>query len=90
MTAISTISTASKDEIYNWIVDTMHDMFEIDKASINMQSNLYTDLDIDSIDAVDLAVKVKEFTGKRLQPEIFKTVRTVEDVVNALVDLMAE
>lgn len=83
-------STMSRDEIYKWIVDTLHEMFEIDKAVITPQSNLYTDLDIDSIDAVDLAVKLKELTGKRLSPEIFKTVRTVEDVANALADLLAE
>ncbi|RJF99851.1 acyl carrier protein [Noviherbaspirillum saxi] len=80
----------SKEEIYSWIVDTLHDMFEIDKAEITPQANLYNDLDIDSIDAVDLAVKAKELTGKRLQPEVFKTVRTVDDVVKALHDLLAE
>jgi acyl carrier protein len=88
MSAPST--TMSRDEIHAWIVDTLHDMFEIDKAAITPQSNLYTDLDIDSIDAVDLAVKLKEFTGKRLSPEMFKTVRTVEDVVNAVTGLLAE
>ena len=46
-----------------------------------MKRTLYTDLDIDSIDAVDLAVKLKQLTGKRLQPEVFKSVRTVQDVV---------
>lgn len=84
------VSTMSREDIHAWIVDTLHEMFEIDKAKITAQSNLYTDLDIDSIDAVDLAVKAKELTGKRLQPEVFKTVRTVEDVVNALSNLMAE
>ena len=83
-------SAMSKEEIHSWIVDVLHEMFEIERAKITAQSNLYTDLDIDSIDAVDLAVKLKEKTGKRMQPEVFKTVRTVEDVVNALVDLMAE
>lgn len=87
---MATASAMSKTEIYDWIVDTLHEMFEIDKSAITPQSNLYTDLDIDSIDAVDLAVKLKDLTGKRLQPEIFKTVRTVEDVMNALTDLMAE
>lgn len=87
---MSAPSTMSRDEIHAWIADTLHEMFEIDKATITPQSNLYTDLDIDSIDAVDLAVKLKEFTGKRLSPEIFKTVRTVEDVVNAVTDLLAE
>jgi acyl carrier protein len=80
----------SKEEIYPWLVDVLHEMFEIDKAKITAQANLYTDLDIDSIDAVDLAVRLKQQTGKRLQPEVFKTVRTVQDVVNALADLLAE
>jgi acyl carrier protein len=63
-------------------------MFELDRTKITLQANLYTDLDIDSIDAVDLAVKFKELTGKRLQPEVFKSVRTVQDVVDALGGLL--
>jgi len=79
----------SKEEIYPWVVDTLHEMFELDKAKITPQANLYTDLDIDSIDAVDLAVKLKQLTGKRLQPDVFKSVRTVQDIVNALQGLLA-
>jgi acyl carrier protein len=65
-------------------------MFELDKSKITLEANLYSDLDIDSIDAVDLAVKLKDLTGKRLQPEVFKSVRTVRDVVNALASLQAK
>ncbi|HEY8099949.1 MAG TPA: acyl carrier protein [Burkholderiaceae bacterium] len=83
-------STMNKDQIYTSVVDVLHEMFELDKSKITPQANLYTDLDIDSIDAVDLAVKLKQLTGKRLQPEIFKTVRTVQDVVDALAVLLAE
>ena len=79
----------SKEEIFPWVVDTLHEMFELDKAKITPQANLYTDLDIDSIDAVDLAVKLKQLTGKRLQPDVFKSVRTVQDIVNALEGLLA-
>jgi acyl carrier protein len=79
----------TRDEIYPWVADILHEMFELDKAKITPQANLYTDLDIDSIDAVDIAVKLKQLTGKRLQPEVFKSVRTIEDVVNALEDLLA-
>jgi acyl carrier protein len=77
-----------KEDIYPWVVNMLHEMFELDKAKITLDANLYTDLDIDSIDAVDLAVKLKELTGKRLQPEVFKRVRTVQDVVDALADLL--
>ena len=72
------------------LVDMLHEMFELDKSKITLEANLYSDLDIDSIDAVDLAVKLKDLTGKRLQPEVFKSVRTVQDVVNALASLQAK
>ena len=78
----------TKEDIYPIMVDILHEMFELDKSKITRDANLYSDLDIDSIDAVDLAVKLKELTGKRLQPEVFKSVRTVQDVVNALVELL--
>jgi len=78
----------NKEEIYTWVVNILHEMFELDKARITPQSNLYSDLDIDSIDAVDLAVKLKQLTGKRLEPEVFKRVRTVQDVVDALSGLL--
>ncbi len=84
------VSTMSKDELYVWVVDLLAEMFELDKAKLTSQSNLYVDLDIDSIDAVDLAVKLKQMTGKRLQPEVFKTIRTIGDVVDALSDLASE
>jgi acyl carrier protein len=83
-------SPVSKEDIYPWVVDILNEMFELDKAKITGEANLYTDLDIDSIDAVDLAVKLKELTGKRLQPEIFKNVHTVQDVVDALAGLLAK
>jgi acyl carrier protein len=78
----------NRNEVFPWLVETLHEMFEVEKTRITPEANLYTDLDIDSIDAVDLAVKLKELTGKRLQPEVFKRVRTVQDVVDALSALL--
>jgi acyl carrier protein len=78
------LNEMSKDQLQAWVVDLLAEMFELDKADLTAQSNLYADLDIDSIDAVDLAVKLKQLTGKRLQPEVFKTIRTIGDVVDAL------
>lgn len=80
----------NKEEVYSWVVNTLHEMFGLDKTQITPDANLYTDLDIDSIDAVDLAVKLKQLTGKRLEPEVFKTVRTVQDVVDALTGLLGK
>jgi acyl carrier protein len=46
---------AQKEEIYPWLVEMLHEMFELDPAKITLDAHLYEDLDIDSIDAVDLA-----------------------------------
>ena len=81
------IHDMNRDELFTWVADLLAEMFELDRAALSPASNLYADLDIDSIDAVDLAVKLKQMTGKRLQPEVFKTIRTIDDVVNALVGL---
>jgi acyl carrier protein len=78
------LNDMSKDQLQAWVVDLLAEMFELDKSELTAESNLYADLDIDSIDAVDLVVKLKQLTGKRLQPEVFKTIRTIGDVVNAL------
>lgn len=84
------VSSMSTDQLYVWVVDLLAEMFELDKADLTPESNLYADLDIDSIDAVDLVVRLKQLTGKRLQPEVFKTIRTIGDVVAALDCLVEE
>ena len=84
------MSEMSREQLQAWVIDLLAEMFELDKAELTPQSNLYADLDIDSIDAVDLAVKLKQLTGKRLQPEVFKTIRTIADVVDALTGMAAE
>lgn len=78
------LSNMGKDELFVWVADLLAEMFELDRSTLTPESNLYADLDIDSIDAVDLAVKLKQMTGMRLQPEVFKTIRTIGDVVDAL------
>ncbi|QEI14015.1 acyl carrier protein [Cellvibrio japonicus] len=78
----------TKEKIYGFLQETLVSLFEIDASAITPEANLYEDLDIDSIDAVDLTVKLKEFTGRRIQPSDFKQVRTVQDVVDAVYDLL--
>jgi len=72
---------SNKEEIYGKVVEILEDLFEIEPEQITPEANLYQDLDIDSIDAVDLVVELKKMTGKKIKPEDFKSVRTVQDVV---------
>ena len=75
-------------EIFDRLRSILVETFDIEAEHITPQARLYDDLDIDSIDAVDLIVKLKPLVGKRLQPEAFKAVRTVQDVIDALQGLL--
>lgn len=78
----------NRDDILQLIRDIMQEMFEIEADEVTLEANLYEDLDFDSIDAVDMIVKLKEMTGKVLKPEDFKNARTINDVVEAVYKLI--
>ncbi|UJF22506.1 acyl carrier protein [Shewanella sp. OMA3-2] len=80
----------SREQIYDMLCSILVDEFEIEPADISLDSTLYDELDLDSIDAVDLVIKLQQLTGKKIQPEEFKSVRTVNDVVNAIDGLMQQ
>ena len=65
-------------------------LFEIDPQDITPEARLYEDLELDSIDAVDMIVHLQKKTGKKIKPETFKSVRTVQDVVDAVEQLLRE
>lgn len=74
----------TEQEILQLIQQIMLEMFEIEVESVTLDARLSEDLDFDSIDAVDMMVKLKEVTGKAVKAEDFKNSRTVGDVVEAV------
>jgi len=78
----------TRDELITHLRSLLVEHFELDAGEITEEARLYDDLDIDSIDAVDLMVELKEITGRKIDPEDFKKVRTVGDVVDALQTLV--
>ena len=76
-------------EILEKLQSILQDTFEIEPERVRRDTNLFTDLDLDSIDAVDLAIQLQNLTGKRIQPQDFKEVRTVEDVISQVHRLLA-
>lgn len=81
-------SNTTKDEILAHIKEIFRENFDVEDGVIIPEAKLYDDLDIDSIDAVDLMVELKKKTGKKLDPDVFKQVRTVGDIVEAVHDLL--
>jgi acyl carrier protein len=74
----------TQEEIFFTIRQLMAEMFELAPENIVLNANLREDLDIDSIDAVDLMVRLRDITGQRINPEDFKNARTIQDVVDTV------
>lgn len=77
----------TKEQLFEQIKGILVERFEVEESLISMDADLYEDLEIDSIDAVDLLVYMKELTGRKIPPEQFKEVRTIENVVDTILAL---
>lgn len=74
----------TKEAILSKLREILVESFQLDPAKVALEANLFTDLDLDSIDAVELAIQLQGFTGRRVKAEVFKHVRTVNDVVETV------
>lgn len=80
----------SKGEVLVTLSGYLQDLFELPAEKITPAAQLREDLDLDSIDAVELVVKLQEYTGKKIAPSDFKSVRTVGDVVEKVYAQLAQ
>ncbi|AEB56657.1 acyl carrier protein [Ectopseudomonas mendocina] len=80
----------SREEIFVTLRSALVELFELDAERVTLEASLYEDLEIDSIDAVDLIDHIKRQTGRKLAAEEFKSVRSVGDVVEAVYRLINE
>jgi acyl carrier protein len=84
------VTIKSREEILDHLRVVLSDLFELKPEQIVPEAKLYDDLDLDSIDAVDLFLTLKEITGRKIQPQAFKDVRTVSDVIDAIQKLTSQ
>ncbi len=80
----------TKEEVLAAIADVLVSEFELDRAKLVPEAKLFEDLDLDSIDAVDLVVRLQQQTGLKVKAEDFKAIRTLGDVADVIVKLAAE
>jgi len=78
----------TKNELFERLSAILQETFDIEPARILPNALLREDLDIDSIDAIDLLVRLKPVAGPRVTPEVFRSVRTLQDVVDALYNVV--
>jgi acyl carrier protein len=79
----------TREEIFAHLEQLLVEHFELDRGKITLEAKLYDDLNIDSIDPVDLMVELKNYTGRKIDPDIFKQIRTIDDDVSAVIALMS-
>jgi acyl carrier protein len=74
----------SQGETLQHVRSTLVELFQLAPERITLEARLLDDLEIDSIDVVDLMEEIRHFTGKKVTMEDFRSVRTVADLVDVL------
>ena len=82
------MTRASREEILEHVRRAMAELFEIEPDKIQLDTKVVEDLDLDSIDAIELAVRMEGVTGQRFDPERFREMRTISDVVDILYGIL--
>lgn len=77
----------TNEDLFSTLQDVLVTEFDLPKEKVTLDANIVDDLDLDSIDAVELIVKMKPYLHGKIEPEAFKAVRTVQDVVTILAPL---
>ena len=85
---MNSVKALSRDDVFDEIRRELCTLFDLRPEQIVLEARLYEELDLDSIDAVDLVVRLQELTKKRIKAEQFKAVRTVGDVVSAVEQML--
>jgi acyl carrier protein len=79
---VAQVPVPSRDEVFAKIVEILSDSFELDPKKVQRGSTLYEELDLDSIDAIDIFTQLREVTGRRPDPADARKVRTVDELID--------
>ena len=74
----------SEDAIYTKLKEIMILEFQLNADSISPEKLLSEDLELDSLDSVDLLLSLGDYLNEKLDPSLFKNARTVQDMVDSL------
>lgn len=79
-----------REEIESKIKEILVADFELEESKLVPEARLFDDLDLDSIDAVDMVVRLQQMTGLKVKAEDFKQIRTLGDVTDVIEKLVNE
>jgi acyl carrier protein len=80
----------TRDDILTQVKGVLAELFEIDPVRVTPEASLYADLEIDSIDAVDLIDHIRRIIGRKVSGEDFRSVKTIGDLIGVIERLTAQ
>ena len=83
-TRFKKVPRMTTEEIFEQLKNVLVKNFELNPEDITLDANIATDLDLDSIDAIDILSSIQRVLNCRLTPSDFKTVKTVRDIVEVI------
>ncbi len=74
----------SNEQVLHEVQGMMKELFQLDVDRVQPGARLVQDLELDSLDAIDLAVLVEEKTGLKFDEARIRKLKTVADLVAAI------
>lgn len=68
--------------IFDEVKEILAEQLDIDPKTIEMTSNLQTDLGADSLDAIDIVMSIEDQYGIEIPDSVIENMRSVEDIVS--------
>ena len=76
-----------EEEIFEKVAEIINEQFDVDESEITPETNLFKDLDADSLDLADLLASVEDEFGIEANDDVIETIKTVEDIVSYIDDV---
>ncbi len=81
----------TEQEIIELIDSSLAEEFELDRADMNPEANIYEDLGLDSLDTVDMVIVLEgAFKFKIREEESVRAIRTLGDIHRFVIDKTEE
>ena len=71
-------------EIIEKMREVLVEEFEVEADEVTPEANFFSDLDLDSLDAIDLVINMDKLLGVKLKGQDAQNIKTVQDFVELI------
>jgi acyl carrier protein len=76
-----------RNSVFKNVKELLISEFKLDPGLISLDKRINEDLELDSLDMVDMIIALSDQTGKKIDPSLFKDACTVQDLVDSVYNL---